>query len=50
MCGDNLVTKVTPFFDNFDDEDYTAPAWTATKGSWSASNGYLSSTGSATAL
>jgi len=43
--GDNLLTRVTPFFDDFNDGDYNG--WTVTQGSWGASNGYLSATGSA---
>ncbi len=42
--GDNLVTKVTPFFDDFDDGDYNG--W-STYYQWDASNGYLSKTSTA---
>jgi len=33
--GDNLLTKVTPFIDDFEDGNYTG--WT-TSGTWSASS------------
>ncbi len=38
-AGDNLVTKVEPFKDDFNDGDYTG--WTVSTGTWDASNHYL---------
>jgi YD repeat-containing protein len=45
-AGDNLVTKKTPFSDDFNDGDYTG--WTVSYGTWDASNHYLTC-GSSTA-
>jgi YD repeat-containing protein len=42
--GDNLLTKVEPFKDNFNDGDYTG--WTVSSGTWDASNHYLTCTAS----
>jgi len=36
--GDNLITKVEPFFDDFNDTDYAG--WSSSS-SWSVSNGYM---------
>ncbi len=41
-AGDNLVTKVEPFKDDFNDGDYTG--WTVSSGTWDASNHYLTCT------
>jgi len=38
----NLLTKVEPFRDNFNDGDYTG--WTVSSGTWDASNHYLTCT------
>jgi len=38
-AADNLLTKVTPFFDDFADGSYSN--WTVLSGSFDASNGYL---------
>lgn len=40
--GDNLLTKVEPFMDDFNDGAYSG--WTVASGTWSASNNYLSDT------
>ena len=40
--GDNLVTKVTPFVDDFNDGDYDG--WSANETYWDASNGYVTNT------
>lgn len=37
--GDNLLTKVEPFEDNFNDGNYTG--WSVWSGTWSALNNYL---------
>jgi hypothetical protein len=37
-AGDNLLTKVEPFKDSFNDVDYTG--W-STSGTWNASNHYM---------
>jgi len=42
--GDNLVTKVTPFLEDFNDQDYTG--WGTWTGTWSASSGYMEKTNS----
>ncbi|GMV95134.1 MAG: hypothetical protein AMXMBFR82_49120 [Candidatus Hydrogenedentota bacterium] len=38
-AGDNLLTKVEPFEDDFNDGNYTG--WSAWSGTWSAANNYL---------
>jgi RHS repeat-associated protein len=40
--GDNLLTKVEPFMDDYNDGAYTG--WTVGAGTWSASSNYLSDT------
>jgi len=44
--ADNMVTKVSPFFDDFNDGNYTG--WSVWGGSWSAANHYAESTGGTT--
>jgi RHS repeat-associated protein len=41
-AGDNLLTKVEPFEDDFNDGNYTG--WTVTSGSWTAANNYMEAT------
>jgi len=48
MAGDNLVTKVEPFKDDFNDGNYTG--WTVYSGTWDALNHYLTSGTSASRI
>jgi hypothetical protein len=43
--GDNLLTKIEPFMDDYNDAVFTG--WTVGAGTWSASNNYLSDTAAA---
>jgi YD repeat-containing protein len=43
--ADNLLTKVEPFAENFDDGNFTG--WTVSTGTWSAASGMLTKTSSA---
>jgi YD repeat-containing protein len=40
--GDNMLTKVEPFEDDFNDSNYTG--WTVTSGTWTATSNYLEAT------
>ena len=37
--GDNMLTKIEPFMDDFNNENYSG--WTINAGTWSAANGYM---------